>query len=311
MSIPRVVKELPPAPKGVREWILKEIAKGRYMIYSKKEDRAICTYCGHVYRITDAVLTPLPARGEKVVCPHCKAEAEYKPKGVGRKCLTEMTRVMIVVARGKSLYVSVSEVDISYEEELPKVYAWLQAVYKFNSKEQVYYKHSPEGCWTTDRWERMRTIKVPGIGIMGWFAPRREGVHVYSRNLDTVARRTDLKYTDLAGFFFELGGRDADSLLSYINLSAKYKSVELLYKAGFRHLIGQRADGAYTYNTIYWRGSNLRKIFGMPMDHIRKVRDAGPDFDYRALRVYKDYLKAGDPVTPEEAVLLAEANDSL
>lgn len=307
MNIPKIVKELPPAPKGVRDWILKDVAKGRYMIYSHKENRAVCTYCGHIYSIIDAELIPLPARGEKVVCPHCKSEAEYKPKGVGRKSLTEMTRAMVLVARGKSIYVSITEVNISYEEELPEVYAWLQAVYKFNSKEQIYYKHSPDGYWCVDRWDKMKTIKIPGVGGMGYFQPRRLGVHVYPGNLGTVNRRTDLKYADLVGFF-QSSESDADSLMGYINLSAKYKSVELLYKAGFKHLIGQRADGACTFNTIYWRGSNLRKIFGMSMDHIRIVREAGLYF--RELRVYKDYLKAGNPVTPEEAVLLSNINGS-
>ena len=160
-------------------------------------------------------------RAKRLFVPHCKSEAEYKPKGVGRKSLTEMTRAMVLVARGKSIYVSITEVNISFEEDMPEVYAWPQAVYKFNSKEQIYYKHSPDGYWCADRWDKMKTkIKIPGVGGMGYFQPRKRGIHVYPHNLSTVNRRTDLKYADLAGFF-QSSGSDADSLMGYINLSAK------------------------------------------------------------------------------------------
>lgn len=295
MNLPKIVQELPPAPDDVRDWILKEVVKGRYLIYSLPGDYAVCTYCGKYHKISDIDIVPIPKHNEKRICPSCGKEVICKSKGIGRGKLMEMTRVMVLVKRGKSIYVSITEVDIDFKGELPEVKIWLQAVYKFNHKEQLYEKHHPGWCYSGEYWETRKEIKVPQVdGWFGWGSPKREGLYVYDRNFDKLFNGTDLKYADVKQIYNEKN-LSAYGLLRYIYLSAKFQSVELLRKSGFWSLVRSKMDMQAGSRSVNWKATDLRKIIGLNMGQIREIR--GEDFDMRDLEIYKQCLRAGEPVT--------------
>lgn len=295
MEVPKIVQELPPAPADVREWILHNVVQSRYMIYSTKEDRAVCSYCGHEFKLGE--LGTWPKHNEKGYCPDCGEKVIYKSEGVGRKNLIEMTRTMIFVKKGKSIFATIADIDITFDEERPEVYKWISAVYKFNSKEQLYYYHHPEWCFGPARWEQRKRIKVPGIQNMGAYPPRRWGLHVYTGNFDKVFKNTDLKYADVeevcAKYNFS-----AESLFRYILLSSEYQSIEILRKAGLWSLVKSKICEDPGSRSVNWKAKELRKILGLNMAQIKEIKEA--DFDLRDLEIYKRQIKAGDPLTPDE-----------
>lgn len=301
MKIPEIVKELPAAPDDVREWILKDVVVGRYMIYSTKEDRAVCSYCAKEYRPSMAELIPLPQHNERVVCPNCKSESTYKSKGIGRKKLTELTRVVVLVKKGKSVYASISEIDISFEEEKPEIFVWIQAVYKFNAKEQIYYLHHPGWCFGSECWEKMRKIKVYSYPNMGYFPPKRQGIYVYAKNFGKIFKNTDLKYADVDQVYKQ-HGLDGEDLIRYLDLCCKYPSVEILRKAGFWSLVGSKILNQPGSRAVNWRAKDLRKILNLNMAQIKSIREK--DFDMRELEIYKALSKCGELITEKEVELV-------
>lgn len=311
MELPKIVQELPPAPADVRDWILKEVVRGRYLIYSLQDDYAVCTYCGKYHKISDAGIIPVPKHNEKRICPNCWKAVICKSKGRGRANLLEMTRVMVLVKRGKSIYVSITEVDIDFRGELPEVKIWLQAVYKFNRKEQLYVKHHPGWCYCGEYWEPRKKINVPPVGgWFGWHYPKREGLFVYDRNFNKLFNGTDLKYADVQEVYREKN-LDAYELLQYLYLSAKFQSVELLRKAGFWSLVASKMAMEPGSKAINWKATNLKKILGLNMGQIREIRRE--EFDMRALEIYKQCLRTGDKVDSSgiELIRVSWRNDMI
>jgi len=299
MEIPKIVNELPDAPKDVMDWILKDVVEGRYMIYSTKEDRAVCTYCGKVFVPSRGDLVPVPKNNAKITCPCCKANAVYKSKGIGRSNLTEMTRVMILTKRGKSIFLTVSEIDILFKEEKPEIFKWMSGVYKFDSKIQTSFKHIA-GWYREERWQEMKNIRVIGCP-RGWFENKRQGLYVYDKNFDRIFKNTDLKYADVADVYRNkrLTGEE---LLRYLYLSAKFQSIEILRKTGFWHLIEQKINEDGGSRAINWKATDLKKIFKLNRNQIKEVRDA--KLDLLDLELYKKQIKKGEPVNPEQAKLI-------
>jgi len=299
VEIPKVVQELPDAPKGVRDWILKDIVTGRYMIYSTKEDRAVCTYCGKVFVPSRGDLVPVPRNNEKVTCPCCNAKATYKSKGIGRSNLTEMTRVMVFVKRGKSIFATVSEIDISFENEKPKISKWIAGVYKFNSKEQIYYTHRA-GWYSEESWVQMKSIRCPRV-TNGFFGSKRQDLHIYNKNFDRIFNYSDLKYADVEDVYRHKG-LTGEQLIRYIHLSLKFLSIEILRKSGFWHLVYEKIIEAGGSGALNWKATEHKKIFNLNRYQIKEVRDA--NLNLMELEIYKRQIKKGEPVSPEQSKLI-------
>ena len=300
MEIPKIVMELPPAPADVASWILKDIVTGRYMIYSNKEDRAVCTYCGKAYKPSNAELIPPPKNNEKVVCPNCHETATYKCKGIGRGKLTEMTRIMLITKKGKSIYITISEIDILFKEEMPEICRWIQAVYKFNNKEQIYYRHSA-GWYGTEHWENVKNIKVPGVGCMGYGIPERQGIYLYEKNFNKVFKGTDLKYSD-AEEVHEANSLSPEGLLQYILLSSKYQSIEILRKSGFWHLVRGKIDKDGGSRSVNWKAKDLKKILNINRSQMKEVK--ADKMGLGDLEIYKRQIRKGEPVKIEQIELI-------
>lgn len=267
---------LPPAPAGVRNWIIKDVIEKTYIIYNKKKNEAVCTRCGHRFR---ADRFPIK-HNEKGICPKCKSEATCKAEGIGRKNLTEYFRVLVLTHRGNTVYGSLTEITATFEDVgKPELRGWISAIYVFNKNEQSYYKHTPSWCWGMDHWEQVKTVKLPHPpSTMNWYAtPKFERTEVYPGNLERVFLKSCLKYGWQPDMFRECKF-DAYDLISYINLHLKYQSIELLAKAGFECLVAEKVFGSPGSGCINWRGRSLEKILRLPRRHIKKIRSYYVDF---------------------------------
>ena len=297
---------LPPAPSGVMDWIIKDVIEKTYIIYNKKKNEAVCTRCGHRFR---ADRFPMK-NNDTGICPKCKSKATYKAEGIGRKKLAEYFRVLVLTHRGNTVYGSLTEITANFENVgKPELSGWMSAIYVFNKNEQSYYKHTPSWCWGTDQWEQVKTVKLPHPpSTMNWYAtPKFERTEIYPGNLERVFLKSCLKYGWQPDMFRECKF-DAYDLISYINLHLKYQSVELLVKAGFECFVAEKVFGSPGSGCVNWRGRSLDKILRLPRRHIKKMR--GSYVSFQELSFFQN-LTEEEKWLPWEAITkAADAFDS-
>ena len=284
MEINEILKKLPPAPAKVIRWIYKDVVEKTYIIYDKKKDLAVCTRCGHKFR---ASRFDMKHNGEGE-CPKCKSRAVYKASGIGRKNLTEYFRVLILTHRGNTVYGTLTEITAEFKEiGKPQLSKWLSAVYVFGKEEQVYWKHSPEWCFESERWDQIKKISLPRPAATASFyaEPKFARTETYTENLKEVFEKSCLKYAWLPDLFDRYEFTPYD-YVSYINLHLKYQSIELLAKAGFELLAMQKTFGEQGSGCINWRGHSLEKILRIPRRHIKRLRYM--DINFRTLAVFQN-----------------------
>lgn len=283
MEMEQTLRKLPPAPPGIARWIRRTLAKGAYIIYSKKEDKAVCTRCGHIFRASRFEMK----HGAGGACPKCKTKGMCLASGRGRKKYVEYMRVLVFTHRGKTVYGTLTEIGLDYSPfGQPAIKIWLADVFVFSGNEQHHYKHKPEWCFAPGRWEEAKAMKLPAPpSPMGYYAiPKFERTEVYTANLERVFKNSCLKYL----YDQELFGAydfDAYDYIRYMHLALRYRSIELLSKAGFKELAYRKVIGQHGSGCVNWRGKELKKILRLPMRDIRRVRQHNPDF--RELKTYQ------------------------
>lgn len=278
MEINEILAKLPKAPAGVERWIRSDLIENTYIIYSKKENKAVCTHCGHAFKADRFHMR----HNEEGTCPGCHRKAIYKASGIGRGNLSEHLRVLLFTHRGETVYGTLHEVVADFSPfGKPKLKRWLSAVYKFNEKEQIYYKHHP-GYWSGEYWERRKNIKLPAPpSPHNWYLSSIwKPAEIYSDNLETVFRKSCLKYLWSPQLF---EGFEPKDYIRYMDQALKYQSIELLNKAGFSQLVKCRINDSYGAGAVNWRGKDLKKILRLPRRWIRFLQDHDPNYDELAV----------------------------
>ena len=180
----------------------------------------------------------------KYYCYDCCKDAIVKESRYGRKNITEYGRILWFRKHGRVTFAELDEYQINYADWEPKVSFWPSAQYRFTKESQEYYKHTPEGYWTPDRWERRKDVKLPYAtgGMWNYYCvPRYQKTVTHPSFLRE--RGSDLKYANLD--MLRLGFNAPDNpyaLIGYIYNFLKYPSIEILEKAGFEYIAGQRAN---------------------------------------------------------------------
>lgn len=265
------LKKLPPAPADVERWIRKEVIDQTYLIYKNKTNEAVCTRCGmrfHVSKIPDR------EHNAKGYCPYCNRAAEFKAEHHKRKSLKEQFRILLLTRKGKTVYGTLFEIDADFTEfGIPAIRKWLSALYVFTEKERKYFKCHPAGYWTDERWECPKEVNLPsppcGYNWGGWSSYERTEIYPY--NLRSVFEQSCLHYHYDAALFREFQFEPRD-YVRYIDQCLKYKSMELLRKAGFQRIVADRVrkeDG----RALYIRGESLVKILRTPKRWHKKIRE--------------------------------------
>ena len=97
------------------------------------------------------------------------------------------------------------------------------------------------------------------------------------------------------------------ALIGYIYNFLKYPSIEILEKAGFEYIAGQRANEEKS-RAINWRAKDLRKILGLKPKEIKEFRDLGRYARLYELEKYKDIKKMGYKVSFNQIGMLPDYN---
>lgn len=279
-EIRRILKNMPPEPSAVEQWIRSECIYGRYLMYDGTRGVATCSHCGKKWPIKDQYKGKhgLPGR-----CPKCRSEVRTIAAGLGRRKLTEHFRILTFARKGKTVYARLWEVDVEFQEfGRAGIKKWLSAVFVINKDEQHYYRHRPEAWYGDDYWEKPKKAHLPNAPKgMSYFPSKYEITLTYRRNLKGIFRKTDCRYLEIPGVI-EL---EAKNLLDYLILGMQYPAIELLAKAGFRNAVGDRIEG-YPRGMLNWRGRTLQKILRLPRRHVRYLQSKNPTL--REIKIFQD-----------------------
>ena len=296
-------------PKDLAGYIIRSVANHTYLIVDRKADRCRCTRCGAESKISEMYDEEVLKHNVKYYCYDCCNDAIVKESRYGRKNITEYGRILWFRKHGRVTFAELDEYQINYTGWEPKVSFWPSAQYRFTKESQEYYKHTPEGYWTPDRWERRKDVKLPYAtgGMWNYYCvPRYQKTVTHPSFLRE--RGSDLKYANLD--MLRLGFNAPDNpyaLIGYIYNFLKYPSIEILEKAGFEYIAGQRANEEKS-RAINWRAKDLRKILGLKPKEIKEFRDLGRYARLYELEKYKDIKKMGYKVSFNQIGMLPDYN---
>lgn len=283
-------------PKDLESYIIGIVADHTYLIFNRKHDICRCSRCGSYHKLSD--LDTELGHNEKSFCPVCEREAVAKEERYGRKNITEYGRILWFRKNKSVTFAELDEYKIDYTGMYPKVSFWSSAQYKFSKKEQRYFKHVPEGFWLPERWEERKTIKLPYAVTGMWNAYK---VLRYQKTVlhpsFISGRGTDLRYANLNTRRLGADHGNPYIMIGYITNFLKYQSIELLEKAGFERIVGEKANGG-TSRAINWRGKDLRKILKMNNAEIRMFREEKPYLGQ--IELYQMLRRQGIEVKPGE-----------
>lgn len=269
-----ILAKLPPAPRGLEKWIRETAIERAYLIFSAKENKAVCTRCGHAATMKRHKEARHGACG---VCPRCGAEATYKAARYGRKGLTERFRILLFTHRGKTVYGTLWEIDADFQEfGKARIKRWLSALYRFTETERTYLKRRPASYFSGEHWEEPQEVRLPcpprGFNWGNWC--KYERTEIYEDNLEAVFLNSCLRHHYDAEFF-KKHEFNAYNYVRYIDQCLKYQSMELLRKAGYENLVlGRLCGGTKSLNM---RGKSLEKILRLPKRWRKKARDLNMD----------------------------------
>lgn len=292
-------------PKDLADHITKIVADHTYLIFDRKADRCRCTRCGAENKISEMYDGETLKHNVKHYCYDCCKDAIVKESRYGRKNITEYGRILWFRKHGRVTFAELDEYRIDYTDWEPKVSFWPSAQYRFTKETQEYYKHTPEGYWSPDRWERRKDVKLPYAtgGMWNYYCvPRYQKTVTHPSFLRE--RGSDLKYANLD--MLRLGFNTPDNpyaLIRYIYNFLKYPSIEILEKAGFERIVGERANEEKS-RAVNWRAKDLRRILGLKPKEVKEFRELGRYARLYELEKYKDIKKMGYKVSFDQIGLL-------
>ena len=292
-------------PKDLADYVTGIVADYAYLIFDRKKDRCRCTRCGTEHKISEMNDGDYLKHNEKYYCYDCGDTAICKEFRYGRKNITEYGRILWFRKHGRVTFAELDEYRIDYTGWEPKVSFWPSAQYRFTKESQEYYKHTPEGCWAPERWERRKDVKLPPATSGMW------NYHCVPRYQKTVThpsflreRGSDLKYANLDMERLRFNTPDNPyGLIGYIYNFLKYPSIEILEKAGFERIVGLRANGEKSC-AINWRAKDLRKILRLKPAEIKEFRKLGRYAGLYDLEKYRYIKKLGYKVSFDQLDML-------
>lgn len=293
-------------PKDLEDYVIGNVADHAYLIFDRKADCCRCTRCSTERKISEMNDGDYLKHNEKHYCYDCCKDVICKESRYGRKNITEYGRILWFRKHGRVTFAELDEYRIDYTGWEPKVSFWPSAQYRFTKESQEYYKHTPEGCWAPEQWERRKNVKLPAAtsGMQSYCTPRYQKTVTHPSFLRE--KGSDLKYANLD--MLRLGFDKPDNpyaMIAYIYNFLKYPSIEILEKAGFEYIVGQRANEEKS-RAVNWRAKDLRKILGLKSKEIKEFRELGRYARMYELEKYKDIKKMGYQISFRHIDLLSD-----
>lgn len=254
-------------PPGLVEFLIKKAASKHYAVFDNKTDSVYLTSINKTVRLSEFFPEGLK-HNEKLLCLNYSTEIIAKEKRYGRKNITEFGRVLWFNKHNYDTYAQLDKYIIDYTGETASVYVWPSAQYKLSHQEQSYWKNEVD-YFGKETWIKRKEVKIPSAnqGQFGWQTPKFEKTIIYTPSLLSIGK--DFKYA----INFEKYESPYE-LIGYMNNFLKYRSIELLEKAGFEKLVLQRARGVGS-KSINWRANDLKKILKLNGNELKQFKACG------------------------------------
>ncbi len=285
-NAPTIYNELPAIKTDkIEKWLRKEVFNTTaYIFYDKKKNEAVCSKCGSKFEV------PYDAEHKKIgFCHKCKSEIIFRSAGYSRESLTQRSRMVLFQSKGKSIYVTVNMIYLDFNQGYGRLYKDCEAVYKFDKNTQVGYETS---CWWGGSyWTKMTNVRIPYRQGEWMDVP----VDVYTENINTVFKNTDLRYCQLEKQVSEWSIYD---FIKVIDINAKYEAIEKLYKVGLIKVIDDKMNRRAGTKYIKWNKSSIKEIIGLNRDEVNKIREL--KYGMTNIAVYKMLKSEGVNIKLED-----------
>ena len=274
-------------PAGVEKFVL-ENANCAYLIFNKKENTVFCTIRNKNIRRSASKLT----HNKPVCCGSCSQNCKATPKETryGRQGLTEVGRILWLTKEKDVVYAQLDDYKIDYQEKQARISYNPVEQYKISTEERVRYeKQYPDYFGGNGRWERANRFRLPKpASYTQYNYGHGFKTLLYTGNLEKINVGL-LRYADTAALA-RLVEEDAYEYLYLLYQWSTYRSVELLYKAGFTNIIKDRALEKGSKH-INWRGTSLREILRCSPAEVKALQRTNPDFkDLKAYSKGKEFI---------------------
>ena len=282
----KVVAKMPKDLTDIEDFIRQQCIFGEYIFYDGKKNKAYCTACGSEYDLIPGEFSGM--HGRKCECLLCgNTETIALSAGRGRQKLSEFFRLISYGRRGRTVWAALWEIEVNFEKYgAPEIRKHLRAIYRFNSKKQEEFK-CDWGWFNGPHWHEVKSIRVPAPPCaMGMWYTKYDTTFGKVDNLQDVMEKSDLKYLHIP----ELYLMTPEESIMWLRDASKFKSVELLWKAGFKKLVEARMKD-YAKNAVYWKADSLEKALRLPKRWIKYLRPLNPG---------NNELKAFQQLTEEE-----------
>lgn len=273
-------------PEGLVDYIRTVVLpEDDVLLYKKGGKRGTCWLCGERVVAPEGVKFRSDYCGH---CPSCGAEVRYILEGGSRYKADTVDNVATLQpgTDGETLFLRqwrLLRPGTPQElREQPEKY--LKETVRYAARGRAAAKWQKEGksnwnmnIWRYDlkNWERVKNVSEVYDGGYYFYLPS---------NWRELVADTSLRYIDLEGYVKSRREGHGQDEIRFVLDWARYRAVELLWKAGYRALVRCKVGGGLdreTRNAVRWGAATVREALGLPR-RVLKQRTPGK-WDIRTL----------------------------
>lgn len=235
-KISQRMKGVPAIPKGLNEWVRRQMMPA-YFFYDYKKGRkvvtGVCSACGREVELTGVKYN---AKG---ICPHCKRELTMKSRKRMGYMLDWDTCQVIQRISANELVIRIFKVYFDHVKDSLNIHESARQFIRQECSGGLSYEeyYSYYGKWKSGR--------RPVLFCYQYNFEADLCGHVYTNNLSTALRGTLWQYCPVKQFYEHF--RERMEMLSFLAAYLKHPKLEHLIKTGFYDLA---TDLAYRGNAI-------------------------------------------------------------
>lgn len=275
------------------------LVKSRY-IFTRRQGRQQYGYCTHC---NQEFPTASLRHNAKALCSGCGSECIVKAAGRSRNNLTDeayFTYWLKSAVDPKAIVAIGTHAVRDYSGGYKNVethYA-AQTLYVFRTgkggsmfRRWTYFRHDTKTIYAagflpqkavTCQWSREHNANLSVV--VG-----------YSRqSLANAVSGTPFQYSTWEQF-------DYGDMTDFMELFARWPSIEYLVKFGLDRLVRAKLAGERTYSAVNWRGNSLPRVLRLTPQQLHEIKAAGIVVDFPLLRIMQASRKDGSHFTPAEA----------
>lgn len=285
-KIIELMKAIPSVPRGLKNWIHREVLP-HYIFYEYKRGgkpmKGYCTACRH-----DVLVSGAKHCGSGV-CPRCKKAVTFKASGRAKRVWDRTTAQVLQKVSGNELVLRIFKISNGlrdWREPNLSVYENARLFIRWNDEIKVsvkpYYYAYGQGLLT--HWKKGER---PRMSYYQYNFECDICGHLYCKDLPDEMANTPWQYSQIERYYRSDG--EPLEVMPYMSAYLKYPAIEYLVKLGLTKLTCQIAYDHYEKKAIIQNGKNLRETLGVGPEDIPVLQAV--NVNTRQLELYKE-LKA-------------------